>query len=422
MRIFRRALTALILFTSFALSSAAQTYTPKAIRFDAPASVDTAEALRIAALPANAPLTKQQIEAALQRLGDTGLFSDVGYTVSSAALIIKLIPAAGNQLQPVHFSNFVWWQPAELETLLEAKVPAYHGKLPLAGTLTDQVRAALIALLRAKGVDAMVDAHQTGSAADIVTFSITSPSILIGDVHLQNPLPALQPQVNKVQQRLQGQDFDLDETSKAVQASVNDVFMNAGYLAVDTSVPTLSAPHKDMLDFAVDLTATITPGDIYHVTSITLHAQPPVSEADLEKAANIKPGDPASPAAQRLARAEMEKAYADEGYFDAKVLLALHANNQAHTIDYIGSVVPGDVYHFTSSMDASALPYDQQAAFARAFKVAPGAVADAHLQTAIQQALQSLHLAYPVSLRIVPDPATHTVKISLQTAASSSAH
>ena len=183
MRIFRRALTALILFTSFALSSAAQTYTPKAIRFDAPASVDTAEALRIAALPANAPLTKQQIEAALQRLGDTGLFSDVGYTVSSAALIIKLIPAAGNQLQPVHFSNFVWWQPAELETLLEAKVPAYHGKLPLAGTLTDQVKAALVKNLHEAGRMAALRTMiglSKGDTAAIISQSPVAALVVMG--------------------------------------------------------------------------------------------------------------------------------------------------------------------------------------------------------------------------------------------------
>ena len=422
MRNLRRALPALILLTSLtalALPSAAQTYTPKTIRFDAPPTVDTAEALRIAALPTNVPLTKQQIEAALQRLGDTGLFSDVGYTVNSAALVIKLVPSAGNQLQPVHFANFVWWQPAELESILEAKVPAYHGKLPLTGTLTDQVRLALISLLQTKGVDATVDAHQNGLSGDSVTLSITSPAIVIGEVHLQNALPALQPELTKVEHRLHDQDFDIAETTKAVQDSVNDVYRNAGYLAVETSAPTISAPHKDMLSYAVDLSSTIIPGDLYHVTAITLHAQPPVSEADLEKAANIHVGDPASTAAQRLARAEMQKAYADQGYIDAKVLFTLHTDNQAHTVEYVGNVVPGDVYHF-ASIDASALALDQQAAFARAFTVAPGPVADARLRAAVQQALQSLQLGYPVTIAAVPDSTTHTVKIVLKTTASSS--
>ena len=117
MRLLSRALT-LLLFSP--LTTLAQTYNPKTIRIDAPPAVDAAEALHIAALPANVPLTKQQIEASLQRLADTGLFADVAYTVNSAALVIKLTPSAGGQLQPVHFSNFVWWQPAELEKLLDA--------------------------------------------------------------------------------------------------------------------------------------------------------------------------------------------------------------------------------------------------------------------------------------------------------------
>ena len=93
------------------------------------------------------------IEAALQRIADTGLFADVGYTVNSDALVIKLTPSASSQLQPAHFSNFVWWQPAELESLLEASVPGYHGQLPLAGTLTDQVKAFRVQQKRARHHD-----------------------------------------------------------------------------------------------------------------------------------------------------------------------------------------------------------------------------------------------------------------------------
>ena len=414
MRPLSRALSALLLFAPLA---AAQTYTPKTIRVDAPPAVDTAEALRIAALPANAPLTKQQIEAALQRIADTGLFSDVGYTVDAAALVIKLTPSASSQLQPAHFSNFVWWQPAELESLLEARVPGYHGQLPLAGTLTDQVKAALVSLLHTKGIDATVDAHQNGFSADSVTLSIVSPSIVIGDLQLHNALPALLPQLKSVQHRLHGEDFDIAETTKTVQDSVNDVYRNAGYLAVDTSAPTTSAPRKDLLTYAVDLSSTITPGDIFHIATITIHAQPPLSEADLAKAANIKPGDVASPAAQRLASGEMQLAYENQGYFDTKALFTLHQDNQAHTVEYAYTFVPGDLYHF-ASIDTSALALDQQAAFARTFTVAPGALADAHLRAAIHQALQSLNLGFPVTPVMVPDPSTHTLKIVLKTSAS----
>jgi outer membrane protein assembly factor BamA len=415
MRVFSRALTALLLLAP--LTAPAQTYTPKTIRVDAPSTVDTAEALRIAALPTNVPLTKQQIEAALQRIANTGLFSDVGYTVNATELVIKLTPSASSQLQPAHFSNFVWWQPAELESLLEAAVPGYHGQLPVAGTLTDQVKAALVALLHAKGVDATVDAHENGFSADSVTLSIVSPAIVIGDVQFQNSLPALRPQITTLQHRLHGQDFDIAESTKTVQDSVNDIYENAGYLAVDTSAPTYSAPHKDLLTYAVDLSSTITPGDIYHVANLHINAQPPVSQADLAKAANIKPGDVASLAAQRLALSEMQQVYASQGYFDAKVLFTLHQDNGVHTVEYACNFVPGEIYHF-ASIDTSALALDQQAAFARAFTVAPGAIANADLRAAVSKALQSLHLTFPVGLNMVADSKNHTVKIVLKTSAS----
>ena len=419
MRPISRALSALLLLAP--LATLAQTYTPKSIRIDAPPAVDTAEALRIAALPTNAPLTKQQIETALQRLADTGLFADVAYTVNAAALVIKLTPSASSQLLPARFGNLVWWQPAELESLLEARVPAFHGQLPLAGTLTDQVKAALVSLLHEKGVDATVNAIEAASSPGgpitATTLAIGSPSILVGDLQLHNALPALQTQLKKFQDRLHGEDFDLAETTRSVQASVNDIYRNAGYLAVDTSAPTYSAPRKDLLNYAVDLTATITPGDIYHLSKITIDAQPPLSEADLLKAANLHPGDIASPATQRFARAEMQNLYAAQGYLAAQVLFTPHQDNAAHTVDYAYTFVPGDLYHF-ASIDTSALALDQQAAFARAFTIPPGTVADGKLSTAIAQALQSLHLGYKVGIATIPDRTNHTVKLVLKTAAS----
>jgi outer membrane protein assembly factor BamA len=407
MRTFVRALTTLLLLTS--LAAHAQTYTPKTIRIDAPPGTDTAEPLKIAALPSGVPLTKQQIEEALQRIVDTGLFSDVGYTVNSDALTIKLTPSASSQLQPVHFANFVWWRPAELETLVESAVPAYHGKLPLAGTLTNQVIAALVSLLHTKGVDATIEALQSGGSGDI-TLTITHPSILIGDVQLQPTLPALQPQLKALQQRLRGQDFDIAEITKTIQDSVGDIYQNAGYLTVDTTAPTTSAPHKDLLAYAVDIASTITPGPIYHVTNFYIHAQPPVSEADLAKASMIKPGDVASPAAQRLARGEMQKLYADQGYLDAKVAFTVHDDFEGHTVEYAVNFSLGDIYHY-ATVDASALTPAQQSTFASAFTIAPGAVANTDLRTSVLLALRPLNAAGRIVYAFIPDHTTRTVKI-----------
>src|SRR5262249_5531343 len=133
-----------VLVSSGALTrpAPAQTYNPKAIRFvstDPAQHLDTEELLRISGLQQGTPLSKDDIQGALQTLGDSGAFEDLSYTVTDAALTIKLTPSAGGQALPVRFVNFVWWDHEELTRLLEAKVPLFHGTLPLQGNQTGEV-------------------------------------------------------------------------------------------------------------------------------------------------------------------------------------------------------------------------------------------------------------------------------------------
>lgn len=395
---------------------AAQTYTPKEIRIDAPPGTDTAEPLRIAALPQHAPLTKQQIEEALGRLADTGLFSEISYTVGPEALIIKLTPVAGSQSLPALYGNFVWWQPGELEPLVEARLPIYKGKLPSAGTLTTQVEAALKDLLRQKGINgATIDANlvQSGNGKlGFVDLTVTHPEILVDNLHVLNGLPALKDATAKFAESQRSQDFDIGETYQSIRLSLADMYQNAGYLDVSSTTPVYSAPHKDLNAYAVDLTVTVQPGTIYRVSGINLQPAPPLSQADLLKAADIKPGNPASPLAQRIAQGEITKAYADLGYIEAQVDLHPVIDHTAHTVAYNVTIDPGEVFHL-AGVDTSALPADQQAAFARNFHPAPNAIADREITNEILKATIEGHLPRNLKLGITTNRTNRTVTYKL---------
>jgi outer membrane protein assembly factor BamA len=407
----------LILSCVMACSLHAQTYSPQAIRIDAPPGTDTAEPLRIAAL-APGSLTKEQIEAALQRIADTGLFADISYTVNSTALVIKLTPSAASQALPVRYTNFVWWQPGELEPLVEARVPIFHGSLPLAGTLTEQVEAVLVDLLKKKGVDAKVTATQNGGLGVNVTalsLSIASPPITVSDLKLQNTLASLNPQLDRLRARLREEDFDSTETTQAVRESVKDIYQNAGYLDVATTTPTYDLPHKALAGFAVDLSATVTAGEIYRIGRFDLQPAAPLTAPELAKAAGIKVGEPASPAALRLAKGEMELAYRDAGYFDVASHVTVAKDSAAHAVTYAASFTPGSVYHF-ASLDTSALTQAQQKTFAQDFHAVPGAVANRDVTQSIAQILNGLNILKTTHIERKTDAAQHTVVYSLQPA------
>jgi outer membrane protein assembly factor BamA len=187
MRTFSRALPTLFLL--FALPALSQTYTPKQILIKGADGMDTQQIIGITALKPGS-MTKQDIEAALQRLADTGLFNDLNYTVSSDALVVTVTPSAAAQLVPVRFTNFIWWTPSELNVLIQARVPLYQGKLSLKGSMIEQVEAALVAILKQKGIDAEVTPIE-GISGNSLALAISRPSIVLGNIDVQGSLPTV---------------------------------------------------------------------------------------------------------------------------------------------------------------------------------------------------------------------------------------
>lgn len=393
-----------------------QTYTPKQIRIEGAGDADTAELLRIAALKPGTSLTKQEIEAALQRIGDTGMFTDLSYTVSSDALVFRLTASATSQSLPVRYANFVWWQPAELEQLVEARVPVFHGKLPFSGSLTDQVEAALTGLLREKGIDAKVTTMQssTGSGSGVkgVALIITQPQIVVGDVHLQGVLPALAPKLETMQHKLSGDDLDLFETSKSIRDSVADIYQNAGYLDITTDPPVFTAPRKDMDRFVVDANAAVHEGDLYSVAQLDIQPAEPLSHADQEKAVEIKVGDPASPLAMRIGQGELTKAYVNRGYFQATAQVSTRKDSTAHTVAYAYTIAPGELFHL-AGVNTSALTPDQQAAFSHESQLKIGMPAGREVPQEALRVLVSMHANKAIRSALQLDRAHHTATLVL---------
>ena len=108
---------------------------------------------------------------AVQRLGNSGMFSDASYSFSSSAsgvkLEIQLRDVDRSKLVPAHFENFAWLTDDELQAALQQRVPLFKQLLPLSGNLADHVSEALQAVLTDRKLPGRVsylrEAHdQTG--------------------------------------------------------------------------------------------------------------------------------------------------------------------------------------------------------------------------------------------------------------------
>lgn len=411
----------LLLANSFAGTLCAQTYNPKSIHFestDPKQHLDAGELLRITGLHEGAPLTKADIDAALQKLGDSGDFSNLTYTVNKTALTIRLTPAAGGQAFPVRFTNFVWWQPDDLLQILEQRVPLFHGTLPLQGNQTGDIEDALVALLNEKGIpDARITAMPSytsvGGPMTAVALSITSPEILVGETHFDGGVPAIAEKLTTLSRQLADRNFDLRDVNMSIHDNVHEFFADAGYLDSTIDAPTLAAPRKDLGGYVVDVQVTLHPGNLYRVGSIAIHAEPPATVPELRAVIPFKDGDPASASDIRTALTALARVYGDYGYLRAQASANLDKNASNATVAYTFTFSPGAQFHL-ASIDTSALPTDLQQEFVAGWHGTSGVLVDKNFQSNLRQTLEKLHTHYGIFVGARADPLNHTVVIILK--------
>jgi outer membrane protein assembly factor BamA len=408
MRTFSRALPTLFLL--FALPALSQTYTPKQILIKGADGMDTQQIIGITALKPGS-MTKQDIEAALQRLADTGLFNDLNYTVSSDALAVTVTPSAAAQLVPVRFTNFIWWTPSELNVLIQARVPLYQGKLSLKGSMIEQVEAALVAILKQKGIDAEVTPIE-GISGNSLALAISRPSIVLGNIDVQGSLPTVASKLADIKTGFAEQEFDQQVLAKSIPLNVTDLYNNAGFLDATTDPAAFATPRKGKDAYLVDASTTVHPGELYRIRQLTFNGPPPLSHADMEKATALKVSEPAGVFTIQHASDALANAYSQHGFLDAKSKQEFPKDASTHTVDVTFTVTPGEIYHL-ASIDASSLPPNVQAAIAKDSKLRPGVVADQEVTQEILQILAQRPLMPGASLRMKKDRDHQLVTIAL---------
>ena len=248
--------------------------------------------------------------------------------------------------------TFVWWRPAELEMMVEAKVPLFHGELPLSGSLTEQVRFALEAILRDKGIDASVDTMPSTNVPNgpIVATMITivRPRILVGNLQIASAPPQASAEASAATLKFHLEDLDLNETPVAVKNGVTEIFRNAGYLDAAAGEPSFSPPREEPGRDWIDVNVPLSGGFLYHVSRVEVHAAAPLSDNDLKKIVAINPADAAGAVARGEQRSRLREPYRKHGYLDAEAQVETQKDGANHTIAYSLNMVPGQQYRVSA--------------------------------------------------------------------------
>src|SRR5256885_1390207 len=232
-----------------------------------------AEIIAATGLQLGQTVSEADFQRASQRLGETGAFSDVAYTYQYSAQGTKLDlqVADSNQFIPVRFDNFVWFSDQELVEKLHSIVPLFHGQLPVAGSLIDQISDGLQALLLERKLQGRADymrtAHQDGPI-DAFLFRVTGPTIRIRNVAFTGASPAELPLLQAAAKDLPGQEYLRSMLQVQAEKNLLPIYLERGYLKAAFADANAKVTQENPQETMVDVDFPVNPGRQYKLTQI----------------------------------------------------------------------------------------------------------------------------------------------------------
>jgi outer membrane protein assembly factor BamA len=348
-------------------------------------------------------ITSDDLANAIARLSATGDFDDVQvvyYAPGTALnLILKLKPSDPGSRYAVRFANLPWWSSKDLIPLIHQTVPLFDGTLPQTGDQEDLVAAALQQLLLTKQITAKVTSEiappAVGQPNGSVVYRITTPEIRFSTVDIQGASPAMAPIVAKAAASLNGHAYSETALDDLLNSWHDAGYLNASLTDIHRDVSPLAAGHID-----VHVTAHLTEGDLYHVSSVTF--TPTGTQDSFAAAQRPDPTNLVIHQALRSSLTSITNAYRSLGFLDVRVDNVPKLDPATHTVAYTLSVIPGEQYHI-STLKVEGLSPDQRQEFDSAWKLVPGAPFDATYTGTFLKSHPELHSLAGLSTRLATD-------------------
>jgi len=189
-------------------------------------------------------VSEENFKDIVQRLGETGMFTNVAYSFSfsPAGTKVEFQLADNDKLVPVEFDNFVWFSDQALIEKMQKYVPLFRGEMPISGNLPDKVTDALQFVLAGRGLEkARVEVNRHGDeeagTIDRVIYSISGVEIHIRNMEFPGAGTAELPLLTRAAQRAQGGDYERSKLRMFARLDLTPVYLRKGKLRAKFGEP-----------------------------------------------------------------------------------------------------------------------------------------------------------------------------------------
>jgi outer membrane protein assembly factor BamA len=366
------------------------------------------EAIALASgLQIGAPVTEDDFKKAARRLGDTGVFTDIGYSFSytSVGTKVELQVSDVDKFVPVRFEDFVWFSDADIRRRIKEHAPLFDGELPLSGKLAEEVSDVLQAMLVERAIPGHVEYLRSGKPdgpVDSIVYKVSDVLIQVRNIEFTGAGDAEVPALKSAAQRLTDREYSRSLLSTLVQKQLLPVYYTRGYLKAEFGEPEPkvvkqpsaedeNGPHNMTI---VDVLFPVTPGQKYKVRSLEWSGNQEFPTDVLQKMVRAQVGELANMTRIRDNLKDIQKLYASKGYVTASLKADADFDDAAGTVVILLSVKEGPEFHM-GELEFRGLDNSLTAKLRSAWKIRPGEVYNASY---LDEYLPAAHKLLPSNL------------------------
>ena len=296
------------------------------------------------------PISPQIIDAAADRLMQSGMFRKLGYKVRTAddeATVIFEVEEAARNL-PVVFENFVWFSEDEIARAIRQDVPFFDGTAPEAGVTTNKIAAALQRLLSQKKIPGRVEHMPYANSAtgkQEILFTVEGVKIPVCSLHFPGATAISEADLIKASQPLLKSDYSRKDAAGFATYTLVPLYRHLGHLRAQFQEPAAALEESpSRCAGGVAVTIPVDEGVVYSWETAEWSGNQVLTKEDLTAALGMTPGEVADGVKIDLGLKEMRKAYGRRGYVTAAFKESTEFDDATKRVSYRFIVTEGQRY------------------------------------------------------------------------------
>ena len=364
----------LILFALMLWASAAMAQQPGGpklakIEFEGAKRLSRTQLLTTSGLEIGQPVNVATLDAAGQRLMDSGLLRKLSYrlrTVSNEAIVIFHIEEAAGLRHPVIFDNFIWFTDDELATTARREVPSFDGTALDSGNMTDEIARALQLLLDehkiAGKIEYMASAGLSGNLAAHV-FTVRGIKMPICSLHFVGVQNISEERLIKSSRDLMKEPYARTFASEYAYNNLFPLYREVGQLQAKFGQSDAKPQTTENCKEGVEVTIPVDEGLIYSWEDAEWSGNQVFAAEELNKALKMKPGEIANGLKLDKGLEAVRKVYGRKGYLQLGLKPTAVFDDPARKVAFRIEVKEGPQYRM-GNLIVKGLP-DNQTNFLR---------------------------------------------------------